>query len=222
MDELTGILTTESNIHLKAEDIFLKSVCIYLKGREIKRVLAHWIIAPMATTGWARLKSEVDNSLNFTFCWQEAKYLSHHLLPSRVHISRKLELVVQPGLKLWYFQMGISSGVEFCTKCLPLAMNFKDWLLHNLFTSHNVCPSICETQKHLTSVALVVLLCFLTHLFKCSHNTSTWKYWILSWVSFGSLTSSFCAYGSALSSTDNIGLSWSQENKSTKAKRCIC
>lgn len=67
-------------------------VYIHLKGREpgIFHVLAHF---PNACNhqGWARPKSrpEIQSGLCLPCGWQGPRDVSHHLLPLRVHISRK-------------------------------------------------------------------------------------------------------------------------------------
>lgn len=49
---------------------------------------------------WARLQTRVPElGLGVLHGWQEPNEFSHHLLPSRVCISRKLELETELGLE---------------------------------------------------------------------------------------------------------------------------
>lgn len=97
-------------------------ILIYLKDRvrararerEKERGILHLVVhSPKAcnSQGWAKSKPGLKLNPSFQHGWQRPKYLSHHLLPPRICISRKLELEVELGLEPWHSDMQVSQAV---------------------------------------------------------------------------------------------------------------
>lgn len=75
-----------------------------------------------ATVGLGQAKARTwELSLGLSCGWHGLKYLSYHLLPLKVCISRKLQLEAESGLGLSHSDRGCRHPrqcLDYCGKCL--------------------------------------------------------------------------------------------------------
>lgn len=135
--------------------LFLSSVFIYLKARGERerqrgslRCSTHWLtlqMFPTAVTGQAEARIlNIDPDL--ACVWQAPNYLSCLLLPLKGHISRKWDLVVEPGLEL---------GTQIWDEGVPSSVSP---------TEPNAFPSVPAPPQTIESTFSVVSCCWITWL----------------------------------------------------------